>query len=211
MIKAYYQTSKILKSGKETKARKRLSRSFLKQFLQILAYGMFSSPNDYIRRVYGDTNTMTNYSLYPDSGWHYYAIAGEGSLQNNNVYQGYYYYDNASFGIMIGNDDTPVTSIDYRLGNVIQHGNSSAKMRYLGMFVDNDITVSNPNATYSLERMFYNNSGLDIVVKELGIYSYSYPPNWGSYIFCQVRDVISPVTVSTGEYFKVKYTLQVTV
>jgi len=217
MIKAYYKTSKILKDGREVGGRKKLSRSFLKQFLQ--GWSRFTNgPNDYIRRIYADTVTMDNANLKTNnsSGSQLYSIAGEGSAWNNRIPNGSginsftYYFDNYDRGIVIGNDDTPVTYIDYKLGNKINHGFGLAQMVYLGMFADITTTVANPNASWSFERLFLNDSSLDIVVKEIGVYCDTDNSNSG-YKFCLIRDVITPVTVHDGEYFKVKYTLQVSV
>ena len=217
MIKAYYQTSKILKDGKEVRGRKKLSRSFLKQFIQ--AWSRFTGgPDDYIRRIYADTVTMSAAQIRTNnsSGAQLYSIAGEGSAWNNRIPNGTQndsfskYFDNNLRGIVIGNDDTPVTSIDYKLGNQINHGFGLAQMVYLGMFADITTTVANPNASWSFERLFLNSSSLDIVVKEIGVYCDTNYETTG-YKFCLIRDVITPVTVHDGEYFKVKYTLQVSV
>jgi len=220
MLKAYYQTSKILTSGKERRGRKRLSHSFLKQFLQI--YNIyFGGPDAYIRRIYGDALLMSSIyltSANSNSGNPYHCVSGEGNVWNNSISRSYrdapfmnYFFSGTDNGIVIGRDDIEVTSIDHKLGNQIEHGFTTNTMSYLGMFFDTEIVVANPIATYNFERLFQNNSGLDIVVKEIGVYCRTYTNTDAAYDFCIVRDVIAPVTVSTGEYFKVKYTFQVSV
>jgi hypothetical protein len=214
MLKAYYQTSKISVSGKVVRGRKMLSRSFLKQFLQIYGY-LNGGPGGNMKRIYGDSVSSTYLSAeeyYTNAYGRMCIQAGEGNVYNNSIslYNGGALtdtnYTNTLRGIVIGSDDTPVSSLDYA------HGAGPNKMVYLGMVFDTSIITSNPTSSYGFERMFMNLSGYDIVIKELGIYCLSYRYNTGSSIdFCLVRDVIPPVTVSNNEYFNVRYTLQVSV
>jgi len=82
-------------------------------------------------------------------------------------------------------------------------------------------TVANPNASFTLSRRFWNNSGTDnIDIQECGIYAPvtrywlnpSSDPRFSTFVTCVARDVIAPaVTVDDGESLEVTYTPAITV
>jgi len=77
------------------------------------------------------------------------------------------------------------------------------------------LSVVNPNASFIIRRLFTNNSGGDVTVRECGIYAgSSWSPSGysGSFPLCICRDVVSPdIVVANGEVLAVTYTPQITV
>jgi hypothetical protein len=212
MLKAYYQTSKILKSGKEVKQQRKLSRSFLKQYIMYVfsAWGGTSGFTTFTNTV---GSSVSQNAVFND-GRYSTALAGYGGSVDNTMIT--YTTSSANYGddygIVIGSDDTAVDTLDYKLGLQIYHGSGTNQMEYLSGFSNGTPVVSHPNANFSFERLFLNSSSGQIGIKETGIYlpidRYNNPATYG--YFCFVRDVITTVLVDPGEYFKVKYTLQVT-
>jgi hypothetical protein len=107
---------------------------------------------------------------------------------------------NASYGIVVGTSDTPVTRDDYKLGNQIAHGNSTGQLTYGAVSIDAPVTYGT-GYLIRVTRVFTNNSGADITVKEIGVYSYN---NYN--YFCIIRDVLTtPVTIPNGYSWTVRY------
>jgi hypothetical protein len=122
----------------------------------------------------------------------------------------------ASLGIVVGTDNTPVTIEDYAMGVQIAEGFGAGQMHHLANTFDAPV-VSPPSCGFSVSRIIVNNSGGLITVRESGIYhqhSYRYGPladNFYFYSSCGVRDVFAaPQDVSDGGSITINYTLQVT-
>jgi hypothetical protein len=107
---------------------------------------------------------------------------------------------NTAYGIVVGTSDTPVTRDDYKLGSQIAHGNATGQLMYGAVSVDAPITYGTGYLTRFI-RVFTNNSGADITVKEIGVYSYTQ-----QYYYCIIRDVLTtPVTIPNGYSWTVRY------
>ena len=122
----------------------------------------------------------------------------------------------ASLGIVIGADNTPVAIDDYAMGAQIAEGFGAGQMHHLTNIFGAPV-VSPPSCGYSISRIIINNSGGLITVRESGLYhqhSYRYGPvayNFYFYSSCGVRDVFAtPQDVPDGGSITVNHTLQVT-
>jgi hypothetical protein len=106
-----------------------------------------------------------------------------------------------AYGIVVGSNDTPVTRDDYKLGSQITHGTGTGQLTYGAMSIDAPVTYST-GYLMRVMRVFTNNSGGDVTVKEIGVYC-----NMGAgYFFCLIRDVLStPVTIPNGYSWTVRY------
>jgi hypothetical protein len=103
-------------------------------------------------------------------------------------------------GIVVGSSDTPVTRDDYKLGSQILHGSGTGQLMYGAMSWDAPVAYGTGYLTRGI-RVFTNNSGADITVKEIGLYIYN-----GAYYFCIIRDVLTtPVTIPNGYSWTVRY------
>jgi hypothetical protein len=143
---------------------------------------------------------------------HLYAAFGQANINSNDtggssrlVDYAYPARMNASAGdtargIVAGASDTPVTRDDYKLGSQISHGNASGQLMYSAMSWDSPVAYGTGYLIRGI-RVFTNNSGGDVTVKEIGCYA-----SIGNYYFCLIRDVLStPVTVPNGYSWTVRY------
>jgi len=80
-------------------------------------------------------------------------------------------------------------------------------------------SVADPHASFTMRRLFMNNSGAAITVRESGIYSLATKwlnstdrdYNMSYFVLCAARDVFADITVGNGETLEVSYTPQITV
>ena len=121
-----------------------------------------------------------------------------------------------NLGIQVGSGNSAVAMGDYALGTKITHGKSTGQLLYHGTFLD-DYTESNPDATFTISRIFENASGGNVTVKEIGIYAGAAGQNIAvidvpAYSACIIHNLLAtPITLSDGDVMKVIYTLKVTV
>jgi hypothetical protein len=165
--------------GRIVKRGKQRVRSFVKAWLQIL-YLHFNSTSLSVIDISGTSRTV-GYNLTPAI-----SLAGGSGVTN--------------YGIVVGSSDTPVTRDDYKLGSQILHGTGTGQLTYGAVSIDAPVAYGT-GYLIRVVRVFTNNSGADITVKEIGIYSYS-----TSYYFCIIRDVLTtPVTIPNGYSWTVRY------
>ncbi len=203
MLKTYYQFEKF--GGKKNwKGRKYLCRSFVKAFLVNLYTSMAG--------LTGTTLTVGNVSGTVSPSFFINVGGGGGGVfahsgQSDSINE---LQADQNIGIVVGTGDTAVTAVDFGLVTKVAHGGTSGKLQHFGHFIS-DVVESNPNASFYIERIFRNDSGGTITIKEVGIYTTN-TQDASAYPFCILRDVISPtIDVDNGEYLKVKYIIQVTV
>lgn len=216
MLKCYVQMEKF--GGKRNwRSRKYLSRSFVKAFL-----------NGFYNFCQAASNTTLNTSNSSAAqraggtvnGWFnifYVNVGGGGGKAmfcfdtNGGGSTPSTAEDCEDVGIVVGTGSTAVTPTDYALETKVAHGTSSSQLQHFGHLVS-EVTVSAPNASFDIERIFRNSSGGSIIINEIGLQASSHAFGTTGFNFLLIRDVISPtVTVANGEYLKVKYTIQVTV
>lgn len=112
-----------------------------------------------------------------------------------------------SYGIVVGTGDTAFDKDQYALASIIASGNSSGQLAYNAMAA-NTIAYTAGSKTWKAtsSRIFNNNSGGSISVKETGLYFYgSYFASGYSYNMIE-RSVLSPtVAVANGAQLTVTY------
>ena len=111
---------------------------------------------------------------------------------------------NDSYGIVVGLDNTAVDITDYTLASKCANGAGANEFNYggpVGFNISSDATSNSVVVT----RTFANNSGNDIVVKEVGLIVYN---NAG--YFLVLRDIIADagLTVLTTEELTVNYKIK---
>jgi hypothetical protein len=164
--------------GRIVKRGKQPIKSWVKQWIQVL-YAAFSNTNTSILDTNGTSRTVASSLMTMQAG------AGV-----------------TSYGIVVGSSDTPVTRDDYRLGSQIAHGSGTGQLMYSAMSHDAPTPYSTGYLTRAM-RVFTNNSGGDVTVKEVGVVIY-YTNN--PYYFLIIRDVLStPVTIPNGYSWTVRY------
>ena len=202
-MKAYYQISKYNKDNELIKrSRKYRSKSFVKAFL-VTMYRQFS------KLTYGTLDTSNTLITVTDDSVVYYVnactgnfwtLAGTSSVIVKNTVS-------TQIGIVVGTGTNAVATTDYALQTLIANGVAATQLEYGAMYVY-PVTVSAPNATLDIERIFRNSIGGTITIKELGIYYKAGAAN-NCYYYCMVRD-LSTIAVLNGEYLKITYTFQIT-
>lgn len=137
------------------------------------------------------------------------------SLANGYGYSMYNYYNNSTsnnYGIVVGTSDTAYDKEQFAMGAIIASGNGAGQLAYQGMpafAVDNIPTyTASPKAWQQVHtRVFNNNSGGLITVKETGLAWYAYLYSAASYFLLE-RSVLAPaVDVANGAQLTVTYTI----
>jgi hypothetical protein len=103
---------------------------------------------------------------------------------------------------------TPLFQIDGTAGNEMEYGATDLY----------GYTVANPNASFTLRRIFMNNSGNSITVQECGIYlpvtrywTGSNTFDYSNFIVCAAHDTFAGIAVNNGESLEIDYTPSITV
>jgi hypothetical protein len=117
-----------------------------------------------------------------------------------------------SYGLVIGTSDTANTINTYNMGGIITHGSGSGQMLYGGITIENPTNPSGNDWIFRIIRVFTNNSGASITVKEIGIIVRVLDSTNNARSFLIARDVISAgVTVPNGSTLTVRYIPKITV
>ena len=160
-------------------------------------------------------NNLYSYPLYAGAGTSSYA-AGSFSIRctNGSIRQVWSEYGaapmksasagNDQYGLVIGTGDTASSMADYAMAAQIKHGTSSGQMSHQE---SNGPAANYTGATkiwdLTYYRIFNNNSGASITVKECGFIS---DPSSMTYFILLERTVLSPtVVVADGAQLTVTY------
>jgi hypothetical protein len=111
-------------------------------------------------------------------------------------------YGNDGNGIVVGISNLAYSIEQYKLDAKISHGNGSGQLLYGISTVDDLAPMTNGYRIFT-SRVFNNNSGASVVVKEVGLYAY---PN-----VMFARDVLTtPVEVQNLQSLTVRYSIYFT-
>jgi hypothetical protein len=123
-------------------------------------------------------------------------------LQHGNFNSNFFYSSpiNVARGLVVGTSDTAFGVEQYALGAIIPDGSTAGTLVHsAGAAVVMSYAAKVWKATYS--RIYNNNSGGSITVKETGIYG-----SWSSVLSMLERSVLSPtVAVANGAQLTVTY------
>lgn len=200
-LEAYWEIEVRDANGKLLTFRKFKAKSWLPQFMGLLK-GQFAVPFGVVDG--GNvpvTDTSGTVRYMPGIGNAYtcymHINAGDGV---------------ADYGPVVGSSDTPNAINTYTMGAIIPHGNASGQLYYGATTIENP---QNPSGTnywiFRIIRVFSNNSGGSITVKEIGLIVKAFDSNSDTRYFLIARDVISPVTVPSGATLTVRYIPRITV
>lgn len=109
-------------------------------------------------------------------------------------------------GIVVGTGTNAVDIDDYKLQTIVAHGVGAGQLQYAIMELATGYTVSGSDAYFEIRRAVNNNSGGDITINEIGLYSLGYD----GYVVCIDR-TLSTTTVTNGNGKVITYKFQVTV
>ncbi|RKY44101.1 MAG: hypothetical protein DRP81_06040 [Candidatus Omnitrophota bacterium] len=197
MLKAEIIIERYDKKGQLLEKIKQKSRSFLKQFIQLIEV-QTNQTNKTITDITGTDRTVNNEDINlfctPGSGTEY-TDPTQRNVQGENI------------GIVVGSGTTAVTPTDTKLQTKIAHGTGSGQLIHLGCGFK-PVVISGSDAYVDLVRFFENQSGGDVTINEVGIYAIGASQQYG---FCICRDVLSSsITVADGQLLKVRYRIKVT-
>ena len=198
MLRAEIIIERYNRKGQLLEKIKQKSRSFLKQFIQLIEVQTNQSSKT-IQDITGTDRTVDvkdiNLFCVPGGGYGYTDPAKR-NVQVENV------------GIVVGSGTTAVTPSDIKLETKIAHGTGSGQLVYLGCGLK-PVVISGSDAYVDLVRFFENQSGGNVTINEVGIYAIAATQQYG---FCICRDVLSSsITVGDGQLLKVRYRIKVTV
>lgn len=173
--------------GKVVSRERRRSRSFLKQWNQLVHLHMIQD-----ERSITDTGGASRLIDHKMENFGMNAAAGT-----------------TTYGIRVGTGNTPVAIDDYALETPIEEGTGAGQMEHLVCTVATSV-VAAPSCSFVVSRSIVNNSPAEITVREAGIYMRA--QYVGYYYLCATRDVFgSPQAVPIGGTITVDWTIQVTV
>ncbi|MBA7649498.1 hypothetical protein ES703_57295 [subsurface metagenome] len=170
--------------GKVLSRERRRSRSFLKQWNQ-LVYAHMADTAVSITDTGGTPRSITRNNVDLDLS----VSAGV-----------------TTHGIRVGTGNTAVAIDDYAVETPIEEGVGVDEMNHLICTVATSV-VAAPSCSFVVSRSIVNNSAAEITVREAGIYMLMY-----IYPFCATRDVFgTPQAVPVGGTITVNWTIKVTV
>ena len=181
-------------NGEITQHQEMLSKSFVKQFLQLLWVSCvrvssgFRIKDYWVRDVDGDLNPVQ--------------VSSASFLANAGA-------NTDTYGILVGTGTTAPTIDDYRIETKITHGIGAGQLQYSAVAFGaptSDGAVSH----FTITRDFSNASGGPVTVREVGLVAQFGRMGSGSDYFLTIRDAVN-ITIPDGETLTVNYRLQATV
>ncbi len=171
------------------------SHSFVRQFLDMMQviWGNVTSPVGITK-----TTTGIKYTMAADTHWDKadYPFSIDNDLDDEN------------WGILLGDDDSiPEANDNFRMDSVITSGAGVGQLNYGATSWDTGVTVDGNECRWGFTRSMTNNSGRDVVVKEIGAYVRinQFPLHYALIM----RDVLSPaITIPDTETIIVTYTIK---
>jgi hypothetical protein len=117
-----------------------------------------------------------------------------------------------SQGMVVGTSDTANTLTTYALGSKIGHGTGSGQLLYSSMTFEDVVNPSGNILQFRMTRVFTNNSGADITVREFGLLSKLINSSNQAKSILIARDVLSsPITIPDGYSLTLRYIVKITV
>jgi len=168
----------------------RHSRSFVKQFIQILECGMRNVNVTGVKDTGGVEREIGSPDLYSEPLIDCMAGAGVDD-----------------YGILVGTGTTTPAPTDYTLEALIPHGSASGQLDYAGCGYISTY-ISNGNIIFEVTRTFTNLSGATIGIREVGLVSRTYYVATRGY-FLLARDLYTH-DLADGASITFSYRIRVT-
>lgn len=109
-------------------------------------------------------------------------------------------------GIILGSGSTPPTPADFILEVPIASGNAAGQLNYQQQTGVQGVEIAGANTSFIFQRLFTNNSGGNVNVRELAIYTLT-----GGSSFLIYRDVLPATdTIPNGGTYRVSITFRIT-
>jgi hypothetical protein len=202
-IGLWYEVILKDRDGKVVKRFKRKSDSWLRGFIAILRAYMMQRYSASVTTV-NITDETGNARTMPDTvspspiSVVYLCTNGDSG--------------DVSQGIAVGTSDTANSLTTYTLGSKISHGTGSGQLIYSPMTFEDITNPSNGILQFRMTRVFTNNSGADITVKEMGLLAKIIDSTGNPRSFLFARDVLSTaITIPDGYSLTLRYIVKITV
>jgi hypothetical protein len=141
-----------------------------------------------------------------------------GGWQNNGTQLGWNYcggiplnqplYGVSAYGIQVGSNATAVVITDYKLNTQIAHGVGAGELKYGAQAYLSNLS-SGTNRFVRISRPFYNDSGGDVTIREIGLVMTPEASYGGAYNVLIARDLTGDVVVSTTNATVVEISLKI--
>jgi len=190
------------KDGKVVKRKRMAAKSWVGNIvglLRALLAGLTIGTSGTVYGVYGCTpadlvdtsNVARGLCTTGPSGTYLGGVAGSGD---------------DSFGIVVGSNDTPVAMTQFNVLGKISHGSGSGQLLYGATSIT---TLTKDSVWYfKVTRTFVNQSGGDVVVREVALIFRFFVTQTALGTFMLARDVIpGGITVPNGGTLTVEYTI----
>lgn len=193
------KTGKIIR-----KTRKRLCRSFVKQYLQL--------QEAFFRHAIGADGDIVNIIDTSNTS----RAAQMGSIYTAMSHTPKYILavdaieDDDTYGIVVGSDNTAEANTDYKIITQIADGAAAGELDYSAHTFTTSAEVG-ANVDLKIQRPFINNSGGNVTIEEAGIYTEHNDRSAAARFFCIVRDTTGTVTVADGQTATISFTFRTTV
>lgn len=185
-MRAYVTLELFNQKGKRVSKRRFRSRSFVEAFLSILKAQI--DPGTDVASI---TDTTNN----------------DRTIKENTANLSCDPSGNTT-GLVVGTGTTAVDVTDYKLATIIADGAAADKLVH-GATVVSAMTISDPNASFTVQRDFTNSSGAEITVYEVGLYGRGRDTGDVTRYFMFLRDLITGgQAVPDGQTLRVTYTFQ---
>lgn len=187
-LQLYYQIYVHDAGGRllrKTKPRK--SRSFVRQFLQLLLSQWKAASISGLALV-----DVTDVDRVASVGGAVMVATGAANDDTQSV--------------VVGTGTNAVTVSDNKLQTKVAHGVGAGQLQYQASALSTNVTLNGLQCTFTLTRAYINGSGGAIVVGEIGLYAIC-----TSFDFCLIRDMLAATeSVANGETLTVVYTIRIT-
>jgi len=171
------------KDGKLIDSRAEEAHTWVKVFLVVLNAQMYYGSKPGLQDTNGTLGNCTNW----DVNFNVRAPAGDNT-----------------FGIVVGTSSLAYSIDQFKLDSQITHGTGSGQMMHGDVTVE-DVQSTSGGYLFRVIRVFTNNSGSSITVKEIGLYA-KVKMGGSETRGMLARDVLSsPITVPSGSSLTVRY------
>jgi hypothetical protein len=200
-IKAYYQFTTIEDNNPVVvryllrnlqhatflkRSRRRICRSFVKAFLQMMEVLTAHAYDDYSDAVTIKDTSNTDNNIQNNS-----TDTGGDKLFASEAPAG-----NTSYGLLVGTGVTAPTVSDYTMETLIAHGTAATQLSY-GATAVSAATVSGTSTILAIIRSYTNGSGGAITVKEIGWVTETYNAKYNLMLRDSVDQAIADAATST--------------
>lgn len=190
LLMLYYQLVITDQQGRVIRrTRVRRSRSLLRQWIELLRVRFTQEDQAGVRNIAGALVTIIHASTV-------------GMLINGGA-------GDANRGPVAGGGSAPVDIADFRLGALIPNGTGAGQLAYAATSFSG-IVVDATSAQFTVSRIFNNQSGGPVTIREVGIHAQNNISGQIQHFFLIVRDLVSPAeTVPSGGAATLVYTVRV--